>query len=107
MTRMSYERQWTVYIVHEHGAADGPVKIGTANNLAYRLASLRNGNWRRLVVAAQWNVGSRAEALRVERHVLKALGEARIGVRDWLMCSAQEVVEAVKASGPNGTRMGT
>ena len=77
---------WFVYIIYEEGGEDGPVKIGTAVNVEYRINSMRAGNWRRLMVARTFAVRSRSLALRIEREALSQLSDCRIPTRDWVDC---------------------
>ena len=90
---------WHLYVLHEAGSQDcGPCKVGTANNVDYRVAGLQGGNPRPLVVAQIYQVRDRNSALCVERAVRSALLDARIPNRDWYNLPLTIVVAAMQSA---------
>ena len=90
---------WWVYVIAEEGAVDGPAKVGTARNVAYRLSGLQNGNWRRLTVLGCFQVAGRDDALALERRVQSLLSAHRLPNRDWFLCSPAKILECLRGLG--------
>lgn len=86
---------WYVYVLCEEGASrTGPVKIGTSNQVAYRIDCMQSGNPRRLVVLHLLEVDSKRRALDLERAVKARLTPVWLG-RDWLAEDADTVIAAL------------
>jgi hypothetical protein len=97
MTYLRHDKEWFVYVAFEYGADDsGPCKIGTANDVKYRLASLQNGNPRRLVIAAAYKFGNRTAALAVEKAIHAEFAEFRLPDRDWFFTDPRSLTEAIE-----------
>lgn len=90
-------REWFVYVLHEEGAPEGPVKVGTARNASYRVAGMQNGNWRRLVIFAAYPCRGRSDALNIEKRVQAAYEDPRFPGRDWLRMPAKTVADLIGA----------
>jgi hypothetical protein len=97
MTYLRHDKEWFVYVAFEYGADEsGPCKIGTANDVKYRLAGLQNGNPRRLVIAATYKFGNRASALAVEKAIHAEFKESRLPNRDWFFIAPRALTEAIE-----------
>jgi hypothetical protein len=70
-----------LYVYFIQADADGPIKIGTAYNLRYRLSSLLSGTWHDLRLVG-WVVGSR----KTEKNLHKQFAADRIK-REWFKSS--------------------
>lgn len=86
---------WHVYVIAEDGNEFS--KIGTAFNLTYRLAGLKNGNPRPLRIARSWHLDSREAAYAVEKVAL-ATCAGRLPGRDWLDCAPEIAIAAVETA---------
>lgn len=100
MARIPANEVWHVYVIAEEGADLGPCKVGTARNVAYRLAGLQNGNWRRLTVAVSIPVRGRAMALLVEKQAHARFADTRLGRRDWFACPVADLVKFIEGFVP-------
>lgn len=85
---------WYVYLAAEDGGEF--VKVGTARDARHRVNSLRNGNPRSLTIVACVECCTVTRAWEVETAVLTSLGRARLGRRDWMRCSQDEAIAALK-----------
>lgn len=81
-----------VYIISE--GANGPVKIGMANNPGWRVCELQTGNPRKLRLVDTWAMFTRQEAFDVERLIRDALKDERI-TGEWYAISEAEALTIV------------
>jgi hypothetical protein len=81
-----------VYLIAEKGTEF--CKVGVADDIEARIATLQIGNPRPLFVANCWSLASRSEAFSLESLVLKAFaGESAIG--EWVKASPKRVAQFV------------
>lgn len=79
-------RPWSLYVMCEEGAeATGPFKIGTARVVKYRMAGMKSGNWRNLILLHEIRVPSESDAIALESCIHRALASHRIPTRDWFL----------------------
>ena len=87
---------WHIYVVYE---LEGPyTKIGTAGTVAYRVASLRDGNPRKLEIYKSWRLSSRENAFKVERAALARAEAKRVPGRDWVLLSHNLAAKLVEGA---------
>lgn len=92
--QLSNMHGWHIYILYEQEGLYS--KIGTAAVVQYRVASLQNGNPRKLVLHKYWHLKSRAQAFAVEKAALEKAEVKRVPGRDWVLLSHIMAAELVK-----------
>lgn len=89
---------WFIYLIYEKGSAGiGPVKVGTANNVTYRVDGQRGGNWRDLIIHSSFEFRDRGTALVVDREIKQRFAQFRVGRRDWFLCTPAEIAAYLTA----------
>ena len=82
-----------VYLVSWQGR--GPTKVGIADNITLRLASLQSGNPNKLAVNFGFRFDSRDQALAIEQSVLLSLKGRRL-IGEWLAATPLRLKEEVE-----------
>jgi hypothetical protein len=85
-----------LYVVSEAGVTSGPTKVGTATNVEYRIASLRDGNPRALTVVATFTFETHGVAVQFGKALLSRLTRVAPG-RSWVAEGSAQVVEIIKS----------